>query len=110
MKKLTAEWVRKAEEDYSAARQLARSRPPTHDLVCFHCQATAEKYLKALLQEQGAVVPRTPDLEDLLGLLFPIPAELLALRRGLKFLLQFAVDPRYPSFWARKRQAEAALR
>jgi HEPN domain-containing protein len=30
--------------------------------VCFHCQHAAEKYLKALLQEGGLVVPRTHDL------------------------------------------------
>ena|SRR5216683_2119787 len=70
----------------------------------------AEKYLKAILDEQGLTVPRTHDLEDLLSLLLPAHPELRALRRGLKFLIQFAVDPRYPGFRASKRQAEAALR
>ena len=64
MKKLTREWVRKAESDYRGANQLARSRPPVHDLICFCSQQCAEKYLKALVEEQGLVVPRTHDLED----------------------------------------------
>ncbi|OHB85804.1 MAG: hypothetical protein A2V98_13090, partial [Planctomycetes bacterium RBG_16_64_12] len=38
MKKLTAEWVRKAEADFVAAEQLASARPPVHDPLCFHCR------------------------------------------------------------------------
>ena len=32
------------------------------------------------------------------------------LRRGLRFLTDFAVEPRYPGEWQTKRQAIAALR
>ncbi len=81
-----------------------------HDLVCFHCQQAAEKYLKAVLNEQGLPAPRTHDLEDLLSLLLPTYRQLRALRPGLKFLLQFAVDARYPGFSATKRQAASAVR
>jgi HEPN domain-containing protein len=81
-----------------------------HDLVCFLCQQMAEKYLKALLDDQGSSVPRTHDLEDLLSLLQASHPQLGSLRRGLKFLIQFAVDARYPGFHASKRQAAAAFR
>ena len=80
-----------------------------HDLVCFCCQQTAEKYLKGLLEEGDLIVPRTHDLEDLLDRLISIHPSLSGLRRGLKFLIQFAVDARYPGFSATKRQAHAAL-
>lgn len=110
MKKLTRDWVRKAEVDYRAARKLDQSHPPMHDLVCFCCQQMAEKFLKALMEEQSLVVPRTHNLEDLLNLLHPFHSGLISLRRGCKFLIQFAVDVRYPGFHARKRQAHAALR
>src|SRR5437870_12402627 len=100
MKKTTAEWVKKAEMDYRGARKLAPSRPPMHDLVCFCCQQTAEKYLKAILNEHGLTFPRTHNLEDLLSLLLPFHPDLNALRRGFKFLIQFAVDVRYPGFHA----------
>lgn len=73
-----------------------------HDLVCFCCQQTAEKYLKALLEESSLMVPRTHDLEDLLDRLIPIHPALSPLRRGLKFLIQFAVHARYPGFSATK--------
>src|SRR5215218_8316330 len=110
MKKLTREWVQKAEADYRGARQLAPSRPPAHDLVCFHCQQAAEKYLKALLEEQGLLVPRTHNLEDLLSRLVLTHPCLSSLRRGCKYLNRFAVDARYPGFRTIKRQATSALR
>jgi HEPN domain-containing protein len=81
-----------------------------HNLVCFCCQQSAEKYLKAILVERGRSAPRTHNLEDLLGLLLPDYPQLRSLRRGLKFLIQFAVEARYPGFNASKPQAAAALR
>jgi HEPN domain-containing protein len=110
MKKQTAEWIRKAERDYRVAERLAQSRPPEHDIVCFHCQQAAEKFLKALLIELGLTVPRTHNLEDLLELLKPHHASLVALKRGLDFLTQFAVETRYPGFPTRRSQANAARR
>jgi HEPN domain-containing protein len=79
-------------------------------LVCFHCQQCAEKYLKALLEEVGLPVAKTHDLDKLLTVLLPHHGELGSLRRGLRFLTEFAVDTRYPGNSATKRQAVAALR
>jgi HEPN domain-containing protein len=110
MKKATAEWVRKAEADHDTARTMSRKRPPRHDVVCFHCQQCAEKYLKALLEELGLPVPRTHELDSILGRLLPHHATLRSVRRGMDFLTQFAVDTRYPGENATRRKAEAALR
>jgi HEPN domain-containing protein len=110
MKKTTAEWVQKAEDDRVIARQSGRSKRPLHDGVCFHCQQGAEKYLKALLEELGLAVPRTHNLDDILSLLLPHYSTLRALRRGLIFLTDFAVEGRYPGERATKRQAASALR
>lgn len=81
-----------------------------HDLVSFCCQQAAEKYLKALLEEGGLTIPRTHDLDDLLNRLRSIHPQLGSLQRGCNYLIQFAVDARYPGFQATKRQAAAALR
>ena len=78
--------------------------------MCFHCQQCAEKYLKALLEELGIAVAKTHDLDKLLTALQPHHRTLGSLRRGLRFLTEFAVDTRYPGNNASKRQAEAALR
>jgi HEPN domain-containing protein len=110
MKKPTAEWVRKAEADHDTARTMSRKKLPPHDIVCFHCQQCAEKYLKGLMEELGLSVPKTHDLDDLLDLLLPHHPTLRSLRRGMTFLSNFAVGTRYPGLDASKRQAEAALR
>src|SRR5947209_7705114 len=110
MKKTTREWVRKAEADHVTARRSSRGKTPLHDVVCFHCQQCAEKYVKALLEELGLSVPKTHDLDDLLTLLLPHHPTLRSVRRGLGFLTQFAVDTRYPGENATRRKAQAALR
>jgi HEPN domain-containing protein len=110
MKRITAEWLRKAEADLGMAITLAAAKTPYHDGVCFHCQQAAEKFLKALLQELALPVPRTHELTDLQVLALPHHASLRSLRRGLDFLTRFAVDPRYPGFRANKSQARSALR
>jgi|SRR5437868_4580894 len=110
MQKATREWVRKAEKDYRLAEAIAAGGQRFHDELCFHCQQSAEKYCKALLEEAARPIPKTHDLDDLLGLLRALHPGLTALRRGLLFLTGFAVDTRYPGEWATKRQATAALR
>jgi HEPN domain-containing protein len=110
MKRITREWIRKAEDDYRAAEKLASGADPFHDQVCFHCQQSAEKYLKALLEELDVAVPKTHDLDDLLVRLLPHYPSLNGNRRGLRFLTGFAVDPRYPLLRTSKRQAGSALR
>src|SRR5690349_15788003 len=96
MKKSTKEWVKKAEDDYVFAKQGRESKTPVHDGVCFHCQQCAEKYLKALMEENGLFIPKTHDLEVLLSATVGHYAQLRSLRRGVLFLSEFAVDFRYP--------------
>jgi HEPN domain-containing protein len=110
MKKTTAEWVSKAEADLQFAAQTVRGAKPFHDQRCFLCQQSAEKYLKALMEELGQPIPRTHMLRDLLALLLPYHPSLRSLARGLTFLTRFGVAVRYPGENASKRQAASALR
>ncbi len=110
MKKATREWVRKAEADFRAATRLSRGKDPLHDQCCFFCQQSAEKFLKALLEELNQPIPRTHLLKDLLALLRTFHPSLSRFRRGLVFLTRFAVGTRYPGESATKREAIAALR
>jgi HEPN domain-containing protein len=102
--------VRKAEDDWDAACDLAARSPPLRDVACFHCQQTAEKYLKALLQEKGAVAPKTHNLKDRLNLLAPHDASLSKLGRGLISLTRYAVEYRYPGMRATTKRMNVALR
>ena len=110
MNLLTAEWVSKAEADYEGAVALARRRKvPLPDLVCFHCQQSAEKYLKAFLQESGIAFPRTHVLADLMGLVRTVDASLDKLQPQLLILEDYAVKFRYPGMNSTPAQARAAL-
>lgn len=62
MKPETQEWLLYAEHDFEAAGSLFSHYPLAPEIVAFHCQQCAEKYLKALLVEAGVVVPRLHDL------------------------------------------------
>lgn len=88
MNDLTAEWIAKAEGDYATAgRELRARRRPNYDAVCFHAQQTAEKYLKAFLQENGADFPKTHSLIELLQLALPLDAS-FELQRDLLIRLE----------------------
>ncbi len=110
MKKLTAEWVRKAEADLLLAVRVSAQKPRLNDAICFHCQQAAEKYLKALLCERTLSIPRTHDLGNLLLQLLPTDSGLAKHRRRFARLTEFAVDYRYPGIHASTRQAQSAIR
>jgi HEPN domain-containing protein len=110
MKRHTAQWVLKAEDDIEVARAVAALARPKRDAACFHCQQSAEKYLKALLQELGLVVPKTHNLLTLLHRLLPHDPTLAPLRVGLRSLTRYAVEFRYPGVRATARRMQSALR
>jgi HEPN domain-containing protein len=110
MKRMTREWIRKAEDDFRTAELVAAGGEPLHDQICFHCQQSAEKYLKALLEELTLPIARIHDLEDLLEQLLPHYSSLARYRRGLRFLTGFAVDLRYPLLRTSARRMPRASR
>jgi HEPN domain-containing protein len=111
MKPQTAEWVEKAEGDWNAANQLNRVRKdPNYDGVCFHCQQSAEKYLKARLVEAGIAFARTHDLLVLHQLVLQAEPTWQGLQPSLISLNPFGVGYRYPGLTATKADAKAAIK
>ena len=110
MKRLTREWVRKAEEHWQVAYRFASRKPPLRDPACFHCELAAENYLKGLLQELGAAVPRTHEPELLLDMLLPYDAALAPFRRGLRSITRTAVHYHELGPSSSRRQTQTALR
>lgn len=111
MKRLTAEWVQKAEDDFVVAQKMYRARKrPVYDAVCFHAQQCAEKYLKAFLQENEQDIPKIHKLLDLLKLCKEVDASLEFLVTDLKELERFSVNVRYPGVNAEKEEAKIALK
>ena len=111
MKPSTREWIKKAESDYRLALALSRRRKTTfHDQACFHSQQSAEKYLKARLEEANIISPRTHDLQRLLTLLLPVEPLWAALLPALAALSQHAVEFRYPGHEATAHDVKNAIK
>ena len=90
-------WMRRAENDISSARHLAEKMKPTPtEIVCFHCQQAAEKYLKAYLVYNDQEPPKTHDLIELLKLCNEYDHDFSALSPKCEYLIPFAVRTRYP--------------
>jgi len=95
---LVISWLKKGERDLRVAmRELAQKEPFT-DIVCFHAQQAAEKYLKGYLVWLDIEPKRTHDLEDLVLLAGTKDKGILVLKDMLAELTPFAVEPRYPEF------------
>jgi HEPN domain-containing protein len=85
-------WLTFAREDLRMA-ELALS-DGIFNQVCFHAQQCVEKAIKAYLDRQGQVPPRTHRMADLLRLL--PPPLLSGLRADLLLLDRFYIPTRYP--------------
>jgi HEPN domain-containing protein len=111
MNALAAEWVEKVEADFATAGRELRARVhPNWDAVCFHAQQTAEKYLKAYLQQHGSAPPRSHSLIDLLQFCQQIDLSFGVQRDALVLLDRYAVAYRYPGSTASRTEARRAHR
>jgi len=97
MKRLTTEWVSKAEGDLAIVERESRARKnPSYDGVCFHAQQCAEKYLKARLCEADIHFEKVHDLLALLEQVLAAEPLWESYRADLAYLSDFAVHFRYP--------------
>jgi len=96
IQRLALQWFAKANADFDVAVHLMLEGARFREIVCFHSQQAAEKYLKALLVRHQLEFPKTHDIKDLLDLLDTVhPAAAEALRDA-EFLTPFGVKIRYP--------------
>lgn len=56
------EWVASAERDRDAVYILIQSSKPPYEIIAYHCQQSAEKYLKALFVQHDRKPPFVHDL------------------------------------------------
>ena len=61
----TREWIDSAERDRDAVRVLLTAVPVPFEIVAFHCQQCAEKYLKSVYIQHGRKAPFIHDLQKL---------------------------------------------
>jgi HEPN domain-containing protein len=109
MNPAVAEWVAKAEGDFrTAGRELRARKAPNYDAVCFHAQQCAEKYLKAILQENEKHIPKIHNLVELMILCEEIDNSFELLRADLVTMERYSVRVRYPGNFAEKEDAQSA--
>ena len=109
MKPATSEWVLKAEGDFATAgREIRARKMPNYDAVCFHCQQCAEKYLKAILQENEMRIPKIHNLLELLAMILKFDGSYAFLKADLDVLEEFSVRYRYPGDTAEIEEAKSA--
>ena len=103
------EWIAKAEGDFQAAGELAASRQPNHDAICFHAQQCVEKLMKAILAYVEIAPPHTHDLLKLHKLVRSAVPSWNCERKELRFLTRGSVAFRYPGESATSTHSTAAL-
>lgn len=89
-------WMMRAEHDFTIAVRDMEYPTPTTDMVCFHMQQAAEKYLKAFLVFHGREYPRTHRLEVIIQFCAEIDPEFYQLHEvGVDDLSRYATTMRY---------------
>jgi len=96
-RELVLQWIAKAAADFHAAEQLCAPGDRFREIVAFHCQQAAEKYVKALLVRHQVEFPKTHDIAKLLDRLATVNATIAEFLRDADVLTPFGVEVRYPS-------------
>ncbi|MEW6540801.1 MAG: HEPN domain-containing protein [Bacillota bacterium] len=90
------EWQRLAEMDLSSAEYLLNMRPVPVEIICYHCQQSAEKYLKGYLVLHGINPPKIHDLNELRKLCSDLSHTFKTIADQCSDLAAYGVQPRYP--------------
>ena len=96
-KSLVAEWLRYANMDLDTAKYLFENQHPAPlEIICYHSQQAAEKFLKSITVSLGMEVVKTHDLLKVLDQYvkqIEIPREIVV---SAGTLTQYATKTRYP--------------
>jgi HEPN domain-containing protein len=96
IRRLVAEWIAKADLDFdTVVRLVAEER--FRNIVAFHAQQAAEKYLKALLTRHQVEFPKTHVIRRLLILLHQVEPALAQALDEASWLSPFGAEIRYPA-------------
>jgi|WetSurMetagenome_2_1015567.scaffolds.fasta_scaffold178259_1 HEPN domain-containing protein len=104
-------WIKIAEDDLRSAEYLlTMGDSAPFNVICFHAQQSAEKYLKSLLIYHEVDFAKTHDLIVLLNWV-PPSANLAVNPENLLTLNRYGIQPRYPGDWwpYSKTDAEEAV-
>ena len=93
-----AEWLNYAKMDLISAEHLLTLHPLPLEIICYHCQQSAEKYLKGYLVSKGTIEPpKTHDLVLLKIDCMETDMRFDRISRACDVLTRYGVQPRYPN-------------
>jgi HEPN domain-containing protein len=95
-KEFVTEWLRRARSNLERARVGQISEEILYEDLCFDCQQSAEKALKALLISLDKEFPWTHSIARLLELVSKAGIEIPAEVERVIDLTDYAVEARYP--------------
>lgn len=91
-----AEWFEFADVDLASAEYLQGMHPQPLEIICYHCQQAAEKYLKGYLLYKGIEPPKTHDLLFLYAKCMNIDSSFCEIDKACGALNRYSSQPRYP--------------
>mgnify|MGYP001559614973 CR=1 FL=1 len=112
--KYAADWFARGNDDLKTIEALLKNNG-IPNIVCFHAQQAAEKYLKGFLANHEKYTRKIHDLEALVVACRDIFSAFEELRETGQFLNQFYIESRYPDDYVEftaddaRKSFEAAL-
>ena len=94
--KLVKDWLRFAKENILLARSGMREEFSPYHTICFLCQGSGEKYLKAFLIWTGWELKKTHDLVELLGYCVDIEPGFEGYKGECLLLNEYITEGKYP--------------
>ncbi|MEK7729801.1 MAG: HEPN domain-containing protein [candidate division KSB1 bacterium] len=95
-KDIAKEWFKIAASDLASAVFLRNMHPIPVEIICYHCQQAAEKYLKGFLALQGEEIQRTHDLIQLNKSCQKYENGFKKMEEACLMLTDYGVNVRYP--------------
>jgi len=92
---IVKKWLIKADNDLAIVEQGLKSDRVITDILCFHCQQVAEKYLKLYIMSNGVEFSKTHNIAVLLVECSKIDSSFAVLNDTV-YLTEYAVELRYP--------------
>jgi HEPN domain-containing protein len=114
IKEAISQWKIKADNDLKIVSRNIDDMDPVTDVLSFHCQQSAEKYLKLFLASREVEPKRTHDIAFLIGECIKIDPDFENILSA-SFLSVYAVESRYiddfyiPSIDELRKAYKAAL-
>jgi len=94
---IVEEWLQIAYEDYDSAKFLFDNKHPKPlEIICYHCQQSAEKSLKGFLCANDIVVAKTHETGVLCNQCIAINEAFTKFLRTCEELPIYATETRYP--------------